>query len=339
VESQGLKVVAVDPHDATAFRAWHDAATAGSNADRPDPPSWSYAEAAVTYQRRNSSYRREVFVALEDGVVVGAGELGLPLRENPQLAMFEIAVPPERRNRGVGSALFSYVTERVRAEGRSSLLTEVSVPDGIDPADWPGVRFATRHGLTLRNTELRRQLRLPVDSLHLDTLASKAAQRAEGYRLTSWAGACPDEYAEQYAQLKARLSTDAPLGEVEYEGEVWDVARLREGEEQAVAQRRTLYTTIALAPDGTVVGHTQLVVPNDDSGRAFQWDTLVLPEHRGHRLGLALKVANTRELSAAHPEVDRIDTWNAVQNGPMVAVNVELGYRILEAGQEWQRDL
>jgi len=81
------------------------------------------------------------------------------------------------------------------------------------------------------------------------------------------------------------------------------------------------------------------VVPSAERGRAYQWDTLVLPEHRGHRLGLALKVANLRALQAEHPEVTRITTWNAEQNGPMVAVNVELGFEIVERLQEWQGSL
>nr|WP_269091164.1 GNAT family N-acetyltransferase [Actinopolymorpha cephalotaxi] len=294
----------------------------------------------VLYRAPDSSMRREAFVAVDDsGEVVGAGELTFPLRENPRLAICEIGVPPEHRRRGVGSALYGHVVERGHAEGRTSLLTEVNVPDGTPQEEWPGVAFAQKAGFTLRNTELRRQLRLPVEPVHLRTLAGKAAQRASDYRLVSWSGPCPAEYAEQYAELKGRLSADAPLGDMDYEQEVWDVARLRETEDRAVAQGRTLHTTVAVAPDGTLAGHTQLAVPRHEPGRAYQWDTLVHAAHRGHRLGLALKVANTQALSQAHPEVARIDTWNAVQNGPMVAVNVELGYRIMDYCQEWQRDL
>lgn len=38
-----------------------------------------------------------------------------------------------------------------------------------------------------------------------------------------------------------------------------------------------------------MAGHTHLVIPGTDQVNAYQWDTLVLPEHRGHRFGLALK--------------------------------------------------
>lgn len=333
-------VSTVDPADDAAMGRWHAVFHAGLMAGLQDPPAWTLQESLVLHRAPDSSMRREPFVAVDgNGDVVGAGELQFPLRENPRLAIFEIGVPPEHRRRGVGSALFGHVVERARAEGRTSVLTEVNVPDGTPQEEWPGVAFAEKLGFTLRNTELRRQLRLPVEPLHLRTLAGKAAQRASDYRLVSWSGPCPAEYAEQYAELKGRLSVDAPLGDVDYEQEVWDVARLREAEDRTAAQGRTLFTTVAVAPDGTLAGHTQLAVPRHEPGRAYQWDTLVHAAHRGHRLGLALKVANTQALSEAHPEVVRIDTWNAVQNGPMVAVNVELGYRIMDACQEWQRDL
>ncbi|MET9018689.1 GNAT family N-acetyltransferase [Actinopolymorpha sp. NPDC004070] len=330
----------VDIGDDAAMARWHKVFHTGLMAGLLDPPAWTLPEVLVLYRSPDSSMRREAFVAVDgSGEVVGAGELQLPLRENPRLAIFEIGVPPEHRRRGVGGALYAHVAERARAEGRSSLMTEVNVPDGAPQEEWPGVAFAHRVGFTLRNTELRRQLRLPVEPVHLRTLAGKAAQRASDYRLVSWSGPCPAEYAEQYAELKGRLSVDAPMGDMDYEQEVWDVARLRESEDRAAAQGRALHTTVAVAPDGTLAGHTQLAVPRHEPGRAYQWDTLVLAAHRGHRLGLALKVANTRALAEAHPEVARIDTWNAVQNGPMVAVNVELGYRIMDYCQEWQRDL
>ena len=88
--------------------------------------------------------------------------------------------------------------------------------------------------------------------------------------------------------------------------------------------------------------HTQLiidVVPGRDPGKVFQDDTLVLPRHRGHRLGLALKVANLRAVQRAHPDRRVLHTWNAEENGPMVAVNNAMGFRPVERLGEYQRDL
>jgi hypothetical protein len=69
-----------------------------------------------------------------------------------------------------------------------------------------------------------------------------------------------------------------------------------------------------------------------------QSGTLVLPAHRGHRLGLAIKVANLRQLQAAIDDTPRLlHTFNAGVNAPMLAVNAQLGFRPVEVEEEWQR--
>ena len=64
-------------------------------------------------------------------------------------------------------------------------------------------------------------------------------------------------------------------------------------------------------------------------GRAdvSQWGTFVHREHRGRRLGLAVKAANLRAVQAAHPEMRRVVTQNAETNDWMVAINERDGLR------------
>ena len=50
--------------------------------------------------------------------------------------------------------------------------------------------------------------------------------------------------------------------------------------------------------------------------------------HRGHRLGLLLKIDMMRWLAEAEPQVEVIDTWNNVDNDFMIKVNEALGYRL-----------
>jgi hypothetical protein len=65
----------------------------------------------------------------------------------------------------------------------------------------------------------------------------------------------------------------------------------------------------------------------------------VAAEHRGHRLGLLLKVANLDQLRRFLPEVRYLNTWNADVNAHMVAINERLGFRPMEGWSEWQLDL
>ncbi len=66
---------------------------------------------------------------------------------------------------------------------------------------------------------------------------------------------------------------------------------------------------------------------------------LVKPAHRGHRLGLAMKVRNHRHVQDALDGPVVAHTWNAEQNTHMNAINALLGYRQVEHCQEWQRQL
>ena len=96
----------------------------------------------------------------------------------------------------------------------------------------------------------------------------------------------------------------------------------------------------ALAPDGTLVGDdrgdgqragARARLPERDAGRARRT--------AGTALGLAIKVANHRQLREAWPECRVLLTGNADVNAPMNAVNDALGYREVERCVEMQKDI
>lgn len=65
-------------------------------------------------------------------------------------------------------------------------------------------------------------------------------------------------------------------------------------------------------------------------------DTLVMPAHRGHRLGLALKVAAYAVVVAEHPDCATLHTWTDPGNHAMYATNHAFGYRPVERLHEVQ---
>lgn len=66
-------------------------------------------------------------------------------------------------------------------------------------------------------------------------------------------------------------------------------------------------------------------------------DTQVRSDRRGHRLGMRLKAANLEHLRRCNPAAARIHTWNAEENGPMLDINVALGYLPVAATGVWRR--
>ncbi|MEU9110203.1 GNAT family N-acetyltransferase [Streptomyces sp. NPDC048483] len=59
----------------------------------------------------------------------------------------------------------------------------------------------------------------------------------------------------------------------------------------------------------------------------MRYDTVVLPGHRGHGLGRAVKLRTLERLRAKRPGVREITTTVADENRPMRVVNAALGYR------------
>lgn len=280
-------------------------------------------------------------MAVDGPDVLGVAEIELPLLDNTRLGNVAVYVPERLRRRRIGSALAEHVFRRLRAQDRRIANAYIVGPEigaARDPTGGPtaGEAFAARLGLTRRLVDVHRVLELPVVAERLQWLGAEAATRSAGYQLVHWVDRCPQEHVQAYCRLKAAMVAQAPMGDLEVEPEVWDETRLREEEAELTAMGRTHYVHVAVGPDRSLAGHTELSVPAHDPGNVFQWDTLVLPQDRGHRLGLALKVANHARVQAAHPERIRAHTWNAADNPAMVAVNDTLGYRPVEFTSEWQ---
>lgn len=189
--------------------------------------------------------------------------------------------------------------------------------------------------------EVRRRLHVEtLDRAALDDLERSAVAASPGYRLVQWQNELPEPLLDDLAVLEARMSTDPPLGDLDWEPEVYDRDRLKGIEEAVRVRGRDIFGTgVVHEQSGMLVGYTQYGLDPDVAQHAWQWATIVLPEHRGHRLGLRLKIANLRWLLARSSRVQTIDTWNAAENAHMVAVNVAMGFRQIELSSEWQLDL
>ena len=92
----------------------------------------------------------------------------------------------------------------------------------------------------------------------------------------------------------SRMSTDAPQGDVDWAEETWDAARYAENAQVQLAAGRRVFTAVAReGASGRLVAFTVAVVPDATRDLAFQHETLVVREHRGHGLGLAVKDARS----------------------------------------------
>ena len=120
--------------------------------------------------------------------------------------------------------------------------------------------------------------------------------------------------------------------------DVWSAERFASKEALLLDAPMQLVTAAALhEPSGTLAGFTRLSAPNNLAQAVGQWDTIVLREHRGHRLGMLLKVANLQLLDERAPGHPSVLTWNAEENRPMLAVNEAMGFTPTRYNGEWQK--
>jgi GNAT superfamily N-acetyltransferase len=272
----------------------------------------------------------------EVGEVRAVAHVTLPQRENLTSAFADVLVSPAHRRHGLGSRLLEHVAAEARAAGRTRLVLWTDhPPDGPDLAGGFLQSAGARRGLV----EMRRRLDLPGDRRRRSDLAASARESARGYRLVHWTGLTPPEHLDDLAVPIGRMSTDAPTGDLAFEPQRWDAERVRERDAVAVRNGVRSAVTAAQAPDGRLVAYTEASTCAVADGFASQGDTLVAPAHRGHRLGLWIKLANLELLLRAHPEVRAIDTFNADDNRWMVAINEQLGFRPLRRQTDWELGL
>ncbi len=273
----------------------------------------------------------ELYLAAEDGVPKGALTLRLPLLDNLSTVNVDLSVHPEHRRRGVARALLDFALQEIRRRGRNRVF--VQAPWARDGA--PGASFSMLHSVGFRPVldDYRRLL-----DLHAHP-SGEAHPVPAGYCVRQWVDIAPDEVVDGCAYLLGRMIVDAPMGEMDYEQEKWDAERYREREADSISRRRRgLTTAVVHEATGQVAGVTNIGVSRDRSTIAYQWDTIVDPDHRGHQLGLVLKTWNHRHLAEQVAGVTHINTWNAASNTFMVAVNDLLGFEIAEQWTEFQLD-
>lgn len=334
-----LDVAAIDPHDTNAFNEWFAVWHATDMEQWPEGPGWQYEELLAMALDRDGHFERRPLVARHAGEVVGVVGLEMTRWENLHLARLDVRVLPRHRRRGVGTALVEAAGRIASEVGRTELamMAETPVrPDYVDAAE----PFARHLGFTVVQRMVRRRIDLPLDPARADDMLRDPRATPAGYTLMSFGDRWPDEHLDDRCVLGQRMSTDVPMGEQVLDEEIWDVARVRALEASLAAQNRAKVTTAARHDDsGTLVGFTEVVIPLGAPESAWQHDTLVMREHRGHGLGFAVKLANLFAVHERHPEVDYINTWNAEDNAPMIAVNVDLGFHVVAHSADWHRSI
>jgi GNAT superfamily N-acetyltransferase len=209
---------------------------------------------------------------------------------------------------------------------------------GSVPRSNPEVRFLLGKGYRLEQVVRGSRLALPVDVSA--RLAAALESTGSEYAVHTWTDRTPEHWREQMAFLRQLMSTEEPDAGLDEPEDLWSVERLLANEERLAASPRSLATAaVEHVPTGTLAGFTTVSVPLEADRTISQEDTLVRREHRGHRLGMLLKLANLAEAQRLHPGHPAILTFNAEENRHMLEVNESVGFVPFGYEGAWRRDL
>jgi GNAT superfamily N-acetyltransferase/RimJ/RimL family protein N-acetyltransferase len=328
-----MRIKRVDLADADTIRVCLEVFLAAQRVDEPDGPFFTERPFHGWLTVGWGGAPREIWVAEDqaEGTVAGWYKLELPDLENLDQGELTLVVHPAQRHRGIGRALLEHAAARAVANGRSAFGSPTRL--GGD-----GEAFARAAGAEQGLVDIQRVMDLrAMGDDQLARLRATAEEKAAGYSLVSWTGLVPEEFIERAAALYAALN-DAPHDPREAPA-IWDAQRVRErvNDLRPAYGLRTYSVVARHDATGELAGLTEVAVDPADPGWAHQMITGVTGRHRGHRLGLLVKVAMAEWLKAAEPQVERLDTWNAESNQYMIAVNEALGYTILGQPACWWR--
>jgi GNAT superfamily N-acetyltransferase len=323
----------LDPANEPLLRAMYEV-SAAARAERPFEVWAPWPTTYKTWTNPSPQEQTDLLWAARSGAdVVGMAQATLPLLDNLHTAYVSLFVHPEHQRHGIGTRILDRVATHVRAAGRSVLMTSP-----CSPVDRPGAgeSFLVARGFELGIAEVQYVCDLEESEPAWPGLAAEAAAHHAGYRLEPWQDRVPDALVEGYCEMGEAFNDEIPLGDLQLEPEVWSVERVRSRDDRFMATGRHQFGVLAYADDATCVGTTELFVNEVASWRALQGGTLVVPGHRGHQLGMALKLANLAAVRRRFPECRYAFTAVAGVNAPMNAVNDALGFRAVERLLEMQ---
>ncbi|MFD8420898.1 GNAT family N-acetyltransferase [Streptomyces sp. NPDC059466] len=268
--------------------------------------------------------------AWAEGLPVGLCAIGVPEAGRRRTAdVVHFAVHPHARRVGIGSRLLATATRHLAGLGVQKISVFTSGPmHGAGP----GEAFAEATGAACSLRYQRMSLRMA------STEPIAYSDSGAGYELLHWRGGVPTGHREAFAEMSSRLAAEeAARSGGDQVPENFDEDKVQELYSVLHAWGyRTYLTAVRHRRTGLLVGYSALGMADSHQRHASQWDTIVLPGHRGHGLGAVLKRANLSWTAEHEPELATVATWNAVGNAAMLHVNESFGFRADQSGALWE---
>lgn len=323
-----MRVTPVDPRTPSAaeLTAMYDVLCGSFLHDHPGHPPRTREDLRASLTVPWPESRSACWLCVDGEETVGIARLQLPGGTNADVADVALDVLPGHRRGGAGRTLLREAVRLAYSTGRTVLTGQ-----GVEPG--PATGFAELMGARPALREVRAVLAVG---------AAMAASQAEGheppagYELLRIRGTASPDLLEDIGAVHEGMA-DAPTAPGTWTHQPYDGARVAAVDAMLEARGLTQLRVAARHVDsGMLAGITYVIISPHSPYRSEQGDTVVLAVHRGHSLGLAMKVEMLRWLGAEFPQVGELNTWTARDNAAMRAVNARLGHRDTGTWTQWQ---
>src|SRR5690349_13111272 len=226
------------PDDVAAVKEWTDLRNAVNKVDAP----WEHEQTVLrTEARFRHGWDGEPsvpFLARVDGRLVASGNYAISEYDNLHLAWLGLAVHPDHRGQGYGSAVLAFLEEETRKLGRTTFGMGGWESDAVSG-------FAAKHGYEKAHQAInRRQYLADVDRAELQRRYDEALAHATDYVLERRTLPTPEEDLAAFADMASAIN-DAPTDDLDIEDEVFSAERMRAYEEAIAFRQERAYRVVA----------------------------------------------------------------------------------------------
>lgn len=330
-----IEIQEVDTRTASEdlLREMHEYYIPLSAEELPDDPPMPYERRVANWRQIRSDQSSPRWLLRDGDEIVASAVAWMNLEQNLDNGFGWIYVRPADRGKGHARRLAAILFDRLGEMDRKRFDTYVK--EGGEAES-----LVARAGL--KSVYREKRSRLVMADIDMDMMRDwieKAEERAHDYELLSLQTPFPDDVVEKYCELQFQMNT-APMEDYEREDEVLTPKLWREQEKQMAESFNDLITYVAVhKPSGDFVGSTTIATDQLQPDQAWQWETVVHPDHRNKGLGRLLKGSMIERVVSDWPKVDRIDTWNAGSNEPMLNINIAMGFKPIVITNTYQGPL
>ena len=239
---------------------------------------------------------------------------------NENLMMFKIELGKKFRRQGLGSQVLIKVVKLAEKYNRNSLITSADEEDGKKFLKSIGAKI----GLAMRENRLYIK---DVDWEMVNRWIREGENLNPDTKLVKF-NKVPEDLIENYCKTFTFAGNQAPRDDLEMGDMVVTPGFYRKREEENEKAGIVTELAVTIEKNGKVSGLTEIIALNSVEKVLRQGLTAVLEEERGRKLGKWLKANLLLHVKDKYPNLEYIQTGNAFSNGPMLAINEKLGFKM-----------